>query len=114
MTDKEIEKDTIEERLARRADEQDDFLANDALEYINRLKDEINAEKRSSEKFGFVYTGMLEFQDKLRSVAVEKAKNDTAKEILQIVYDLCKVRKEIQWDDVYFLLKRYGVEVGDD
>ena len=38
MTDEEIKKDTIEERLARRADEQDDFLAKDALDYINRLK----------------------------------------------------------------------------
>lgn len=37
-----------------------------------------------------------------------------AKEIFQILYELCKVRKQIEWDDIWFLVKRYGVEVDDE
>lgn len=38
----------------------------------------------------------------------------SAKEIFQILYELCKVRKQIEWDDIWFLVKRYGVEVDDE
>lgn len=53
-----------------------------------------------------------------RIVQLEKEKEQirkgTAKDILQPLYNLCKVRKEIQWDDIWFLVKRYGVEVDDE
>lgn len=39
------------------------------------------------------------------------AKKETAKDILSILYELCVERKEITWDDIYFLTKIYGVEV---
>lgn len=57
-------------------------LVKDLLDYINHHKEKINTLEQNLEKFGMVYTGMLEFQDKLKSAAVEKAKKDTAKEIL--------------------------------
>ena len=40
-----------------------------------------------------------------------RKESETAKEILQPIYELCKVRNNIQWDDVYFLVHRYGVEI---
>lgn len=43
----------------------------------------------------------------------KEVEKKTAKDILQCIYDLCKIRKEIEWDDVYFLLKRYSIEVDE-
>lgn len=41
----------------------------------------------------------------------KEARKETAKEILQQIYNLCKVRGSIQFDDIYYLVNRYGVEV---
>ena len=41
----------------------------------------------------------------------EKGRKETAKEILFPIYELCKVRGTITFDDLYFLYKREGVEV---
>ena len=43
--------------------------------------------------------------------AKEYGNKETAKEILQQIYNLCKVRNSIQFDDIYYLVNRYGVEV---
>lgn len=36
-----------------------------------------------------------------------------AKDILQSLYELCKVRGQIQWDDIWFLVIRYGVIINE-
>ena len=41
----------------------------------------------------------------------EKSRKETAREILLPIYELCKVRGTITFDDLYFLYKREGVEV---
>ena len=45
---------------------------------------------------------------KRNAIAIRK---ETAKEILLPIYELCKVRGTITFDDLYFLYKREGVEV---
>ena len=41
----------------------------------------------------------------------KEVRKETAKEILQQIYNLCKVRDSIQFDDIYYLVNRYGVEI---
>lgn len=60
------------------------------------------------------YQGKLFLEHCMVNDAVEKAKKDTAKDILTALYVLCKERDEIQWDDIYFLVLRYKVEVDDE
>lgn len=96
-----------------------DTVIYDALDYINRLKEKNNTLEQNLEKFGMVYTGMLEFQDKLKSAAVEKAKKGTAKEILQEVFDIIKIAElydttNITVFDIKVIAKKYGVEVDDE
>ena len=40
-----------------------------------------------------------------------KVRKETAKEILQQIHNLCKERDSIQFDDIYYLVNKYGVEV---
>lgn len=44
---------------------------------------------------------------------MEQVQKETAKDILQPLYELCREHGQIQWDDIWFLVKRYGVEIED-
>ncbi len=87
------------------------IILENALDYINRLK----AEKEDMHDNIVGYKAYIDNHEEIwkRNAEIDKAivRKDTAKEILQIIYELCKVRKEIQWDDVWYLVKRYGVEM---
>lgn len=52
--------------------------------------------------------------EKLYNEGYRKAddvRKETAKEILQDLYELCKERQEISWDDIYYFVLKYGVDV---
>lgn len=85
INEEKVMKDTIEERLARRAYEQDDFLADEAFDYINRLK----AEK-------------------------EQVCKDIAKRILTEWYITDCESGGFNLGYVEDLCKEYGVEVDDE
>ena len=42
---------------------------------------------------------------------LKQSRKETEKEILQTVYNICKERKTIQWDDLYFLVLKCDIEV---
>lgn len=118
MTDKEIENDrSLERALGGMADECDNPLARGALDYINRLKTEIDLLKKNADEA--FQLGLNE----MRELVAPEIRKETAKEILQsIAY--CKTVSnvrgkrynlyELDQKDFENIADRFGVEVDDE
>lgn len=91
------------------------IIRENALDYINRLKEQIYQTEQKLAECENGYQATLDLERRMRADDKEQARKDTAKEILQLWYDECMARlRPEEAKQVAQIAKDYGVGVDDE